>query len=307
MVRTWLMRGTLHVIATQDLGMLLGLLGPVFAAGKQARHAQLGLDEDLKRRGVTAIQGILSRAGPLTRNEIVDSLQRRGIKLDRKTQAPIHLIQVAALEGVLCLGPDRENGEPTYVLIDDWVERPRSWSSRAALGELARRYVAAYGPAGLEDLVAWSGLPVAQARSAIAIALPALAEVKVDGRSHLILKERIESVRERLPVKKTVRLLPAFDTYLLGYRSRELAVPVPLERRLQRGGGWRHPAVVVDGRAVGAWSLRKARGRTQLAIETVEPINSALMEGIEAEVADVGRFLEMKVTLVSARLAPNPE
>jgi len=120
MVRTWLMRGTLHVIATQDLGMLLGLLGPVFAAGNQARHAQLGLDKDLKRRGVTAIQGILSRAGPLTRNEIVDRLQRRGIKLDRKTQAPIHLIQVAALEGVLCLGPDRENGEPTYVLIDDW-------------------------------------------------------------------------------------------------------------------------------------------------------------------------------------------
>ncbi|TMD66086.1 MAG: winged helix DNA-binding domain-containing protein [Chloroflexi bacterium] len=302
-VRTWLMRGTLHLIAAEDLGLMLGLLGRIVAAGKQSRHTQLGLDSDLKRRGVIAIRRILSRTGPLTRYEIVERLRRHGITLDRKTQAPIHLIQLAALEGILCLGPDREKTrEPTYVLIDDWLEHPPSPPNQAALGELARRYFAAYGPAAVDDLVAWSGLPVTQARLAITMALPALAQVKVDGRACFALKERIESTSRRSPGTKTVRLLPAFDSYLLGYQSRDLAVPSRLQRRLQRGGGWLHPAVVIDGRAVGAWSFRKAGGQTQVLIETLEPIEGPLQEGVEAEVADVGRFLGMPLTVRKTRL-----
>jgi hypothetical protein len=295
-VRTWLMRGTLHLVATEDLDLLLGLLGPVFAAGNRARHAQLGLDQDLKRRGVRAIRRILAKGGPLTRHEIVDWLRPQGISLDQRTQAPIHLIQVAALEGVACLGPDRKNGEPTYVLIDDWLGRPLSRPNQSSLGELARRYIAAYGPAALDDLVAWSGLPVSQARLAIASALPALAEVTAGGRSCFVLKARITGLRQRPPATPTVRLLPAFDTYLLGYHSRDLAVPARLERRLQRGGGWRHPAVVVDGRAVGAWSLGKSEPRGQVLVETLEPSGRSIGAGIEAEVADVGRFLGQELS-----------
>lgn len=302
-VRTWLMRGTLHLIASEDLDLLLGLLGPVFASGNEARHAQLGLDRALKRRGVTAIRRILSTSGPLTRYEIVDRLHRHGINLDRKTQAPIHLIRLAALEGVLCLGPDRENGEPTYVLIDDWLGHPHSLINQSSLGELARRYVTAYGPAGLGDLVAWSGLPVARARSAITMALPRLAEVTVEGRACFVLKERLARIRERPAGTPTVRLVPAFDTYLLGYRSRELAVPAALERRLQSGGGWRHPAVVVDGQAIGAWTLRKNGVRGEVLVEALEPSGRAVREGIQAEVTDVGRFLGLELTVSETPLA----
>ncbi|HEV3095822.1 MAG TPA: winged helix DNA-binding domain-containing protein [Candidatus Dormibacteraeota bacterium] len=302
-VRTWLMRGTLHLVATEDLDLLLGLLGPVFAAGNRARHHQLGLDSDLKRRGVAAIRRILAEGGPLTRYQIVDRLQRRGIGLDPKTQAPIHMIQVAALEGVLCLGPERENGEPTYVLIEDWLAHPLSSSSPAAPGELARRYFAAYGPATPDDLVAWSGLPVAQARSAISMAMPALTQVEIDGRAGLILKDRIKTLPQLKPAAPTVRLLPAFDTYLLGYRSRDMAVPPALERRLQRGGGWRHPAVVVGGRAIGAWALRKTGTRGEILMESLEPMTHAIREGIAAEVADIGRFLGLDL---SYRLRSGP-
>lgn len=288
-VRTWLMRGTLHLVATEDLGLLLGLLGPVFAAGNRARRQQLGLDSDLKRRGVAAIRRILAKTGPLTRYEIVEQLRRHGIELNPKTQAPIHLIGVAALEGVLCLGPERDNGEPTYVLITDWLGQPLRGLTPSALGELARRYFAAYGPATLDDLVVWSGLPVSQARSAITVAAPSLTEVKVGHQTCFVLRERLAG--DRPPSPPTVRLLPAFDTYLLGYRSRELAVPATLERRLQRGGGWRHPAVVVDGRAIGAWSLRKSGMRGEVLVETLAPIGRSTRQGIEAEVADIGRFL----------------
>src|SRR5438067_12549225 len=105
-VRTWLMRGTLHLVAADDLGWLLGLLGPIFAARNQTRLRQLGLDPELKQRGVAALRRILSN-GPLTRYQIVDQLRQAGINLDKKTQAPIHLIQQAAFQGLLCLGPDQ--------------------------------------------------------------------------------------------------------------------------------------------------------------------------------------------------------
>jgi Winged helix DNA-binding domain len=101
--------------------------------------------------------------------------------------------------------------------------------------------------------------------------------------------------RVSLPEKPAVRLLPAFDTYLLGYRRRDLAVPLPLQRRLQRGGGWLHPAVVINGRAVGAWSLRKSGGRGRVQVELFARISAAVRAGIETEVADIGRFLDLQM------------
>jgi hypothetical protein len=293
-VRTWLMRGTLHVVASEDVRWLLHVLGPVFAQSGSARHAQLGLDDDRKTRGAAAIRQILTSSGPLTRYELVDRLRSRQVVLDPKTQAPIHLIALAALQGILCLGPDRDDGESTYVLLDDWVPGTRMPSRETALAELARRYVAAYGPASVEDLSAWSGLSMSDARSAVGGARAGLAEVMIQGRPGFLLKQLLKL--DAKPRKTDVRLLPAFDTYLLGYRRRDLAVAVPLQRRLQRGGGWLHPAVVVNGRAVAAWSLRKSGSRRgQVTIEPFVPIRPAVRAGIEKEVEDIGRFLDLQL------------
>jgi Winged helix DNA-binding domain len=293
-VRSWLMRGTLHVVAAEDLRWLLQLLGPIFARAGATRHAELGLDDDLKSRAVSAIRRILADAGPLTRYELVHRLERRDIKLDPKTQAPIHLIRLAALQGVLCLGPDRDDGESTYVLLDDWVRPAPIRSPESMLAELARRYFAAFGPATLEDLVAWSGIPMTEARSALSGAYAGLTAVTIRGQPGFVLKGRLKRVTT--PATPTVRLLPAFDTYLLGYRRRDLAVPLPLQRRLQRGGGWLHPAVVVDGRAVGAWSLTRSGGRGQVQVELFARISAAVRAGIETEVAVIGRFLDQPAT-----------
>jgi hypothetical protein len=177
--RTWLMRGTLHVVAAEDLRWLVDLLGPVFVRAFATRHAQLGLDDELKTRGVTSLRRILTDAGPLTRSELVDRLRGWGFVLDPKTQAPIHLIALAAMHGVLCLGPDRADGQSTYVLLDDWIPRVGTPSRETAIGELARRYFAAYGPATVDDLKAWSGIAMADAQSAVTRAKASLAEITI--------------------------------------------------------------------------------------------------------------------------------
>jgi hypothetical protein len=300
-VRSWLMRGTLHVVAAEDLGWLLPLLGPLFTRRQAGRNAQLGLDDDVIAHGVAAIHRILAREGPLTRYELVDRLRAAGVRLDPRSQAPIHLVQAAALQGVLCLGRDRDNGEPTYVLIDDWIGRQKPAAPAAALGELARRYFRAYGPATIDDLAAWSGIPVGQARTAVAGARPSLAEVRLHGKPAFLLKGRLNQLTEPAPAMTDVRLLPSFDTYLLGYRRRDLAVSQELQRPLQRGGGWLHPALVVNGRAVAAWTLRRSGGRGRVVVKPSAPIGVAARASIEAEVADIGRFLDQSLTMEIAR------
>jgi len=71
---------------------------------------------------------------------------------------------------------------------------------------------------------------------------------------------------------------------------------------LQRGGGWRHPAVVADGRAIGAWTLRRKGGRGEVLVESIERATGALREGIDAEVADIGRFLGIDLRVSETRL-----
>ena len=303
-VRTWLMRGTLHVVAAEDLRWLLQLLGPVFVRAGATRHAQLGLHDALKSRGVAAIRRILTNAGPLTRHELLDRLRSQDIELDPKTQAPIHLIGLAALQGILCLGPAREGGESTYVLLDDWVPPAPARSRESALAELARRYFAAYGPATAEDLAAWSGIPMTEARSAVIGARSGLSEVMIQGRPGLALKKGLSPVS--MPAKTEVRLLPTLDSYLLGYRRRDLAVPLPLQRRLQRGGGWLHPAVVVDGRAVAAWSLDRAGRNARITIEPFEALSRAIRTGIDTEGRDISRFLGFAITIRIGKPAPSP-
>lgn len=298
-VRSWLFRGTLHLVAADDLRWLLRLLGPLYAGGTTSREAELGLTEDVKVRGVRATRRILASAGPLTREELVDHLSRHGIALDRRSQAPIHLIRLAALQGVLCLGPQRADGKQTYVLLDDWLPESEHVSRRTALAEMALRYFKAFGPATVDDLAAFSGLRASEAREATLLSRSELVEVTIEGETAFMARRAVGSLDARRPA--AVRLLPAFDTYLLGYRRRDLAVPRALQARLQRGGGWLHPVVVVNGEAVGAWSLLRAGRLGTVRVESVGPLPRGLLRDIQAEVADIGRFLDITTRLEVSR------
>jgi hypothetical protein len=202
-------------------------------------------------------------------------------------------VRRAALEGVLCVGPDR-NGDEAYVVLDDWVgsngRGPRP-DGDASLAELGRRYLTAYGPASAPDLAAWSGLPLARARRAWALLAGELTEVSVDGAPSWVLStERLDAGPRRRP---SVRLLPAFDTYLLGYRSRQSQVDDRHARRVWPGGGWIHPTLAVDGRVVATWRLASS----QVVVEPFEPLPSAVRASLEDEAADVGRFLGVPAAL----------
>jgi Winged helix DNA-binding domain len=301
-VRTWAMRGTLHMVAAEDVGWLVGLLGPVFAAADRRRRLQLGLDDDLCERALAALPAVLA-AGPLSRADLVRGLAAEGVRIDPSGQAPAHLVGYAALRGLVCRGPDLDGDQASYVLLEDWVgagrggppaDRPRG--PEDALAELARRYLDGHSPAGPEDLAAWSGLPVGRARRAFELVAGELRELEVDSRR---LWAPADTPAARSPTgDPVVRLLGRFDDYLLGWRGRDLVLDERFARRVA-AGGWVHPVVVVDGRVAGTWRARRAGGRLEV---TVEPFAGRLPRrarpGLEAEAADLGRFLAVEARLV---------
>ncbi|KOX12902.1 hypothetical protein ADK67_45990 [Saccharothrix sp. NRRL B-16348] len=252
LVRTWAMRGTLHLLHRDDL-WVVPLLGPTFIAAGRRRRAQLGLTDELCARTLPALREVLTE--PLERAELVRRLADVGIVLDPKSQAPAHLLAFAANSGVLCRGMD-----DTYRLLRIEAE-PRG------VDELWRRYRRAYGPATPDDFAAWSGLPKRQ------------------------LKDLPEVTDEPAEPTGAVRLLGHFDPYLLGYRDRSLALDPDYAPLVQTGGGFLTPHVVVDGRVVAVW-------RRDGGLVTVRPFDdSAERPDVAAEVADLGRFLDVDVRL----------
>jgi hypothetical protein len=292
LVRTWAMRGTLHMVTAEDVGWLVGLLGPGFAAANRRRRLQLGLDEDLCARALGAIREVLAD-GPLPRGELVARLAGEGVVVDPRSQAPAHLVGYAAAHGVVCRGPDLDGDEPTYVLLDDWVGTRPALDPEAALAELTRRYLGAHGPAAPQDLAAWSGLAAGRARRGFELVAGELVEVEAAGVRAWTLRGARVPRPARAPC---VRLLYRFDEYLLGWRGRDLVLSPAFAGRIQAGGGWIHPAVVVDGRVVGTWRLAATAGRVAVAVEPFEPLDGA-RPGLEAEAADLGRFLGVTTTL----------
>lgn len=296
-IRTWGQRGTLHLLAAEDLGWLLPLLGPIFIAGDRRRRIELGLDEETCARGIAALRDILATQGPLTRAELVEQVAARtGIRL--VGQAAPHLLARAALEGVICLGPDRGT-KPTYVLLADWIDTANmtSLSRDAASAELARRYLAAYGPAEPDDLAAWSGLPMSDVRAGWKSIENDLTDVETAGRPAWMLKEHLDLLDEFTMQTPVVRLLPGFDTYLLGYRSRNLLVSPRYARRINAGGGMVHPTLVVDGWTAGTWKLKRQKNGVDVVLEPFVELAAEVQPALEAEVEDIARFLGMAAGL----------
>jgi hypothetical protein len=294
------MRGTLHLLATDDVGWLVPLLGPSALASARRRHAALGIAGEVGAQGVRLIGEALAARGPLTRAELADYLAPHGIPT--AGQATFHLIWRAALEGTVCLGPTRGR-EPTYVRLEDWLSPGRPLAREAALAELARRYLAAYGPAGPDDLVAWSGLPMRDIRVGWQRIAGEIRELRVLGRSVWLPADHAAWLADVDTAPPVVRLLPRFDPYLLGYRRREVAVAPQHARRIHPGGGIIHPVLLIDGRAVGTWGSTRRRERLEVTVELFEPLASSMLTALEAEAAAVGQFLGMPGSL---RLRPPP-
>lgn len=283
-IRTWLLRGTLHVVAASDVRWMLALLAPRILAGGAGRRRQLGLDDATLERSLDTIAGALESGAVATRSELLQVLERAGIATTG--QRGYHLLGHAALRGLICFGPPQGKQE-SFVLLDTRAPAPATLDRDSARGELARRYFTGHGPATLADFVWWSGLPLGEARAA-------LDQAKAD-LDPLVMGDQTYYQASAAPAHEDARasgvvLLPAFDEYYLGYAARGAILEAGLDKRVVSSNGIFRPMIVVDGQVTGIWRTERKPDGTRLLPTLFRPLSAQEAQGLQAAVERFAAF-----------------
>jgi len=274
LVVTWLNRGTLHLVCSEDYPWLQPLTTPRLLTLNARRLSQEGVTPSLAERGVAVIERCLAEEGPLNRAQLGERIASADVPT--KGQALVHVLMLAALRGLTVRGPIID-GEHAYVLVRDWLGEPEPVDRDRALGALARRYLAGHGPAGERDLAKWVGLTLRDARAGL-IAIASALDVRADGL--VDLASRAAAVPLPPP-----RLLGAYDPLLLGWTSREPFLGS--NQNLVASGGLFRPFALVRGRAAATWSLRAG----EIEIEPFRHISRKDASALKRDSADVIRYL----------------
>jgi len=275
MIISWLNRGTLHLVRTEDYWWLHPLTAPQVGTGNARRLAQEGVPPQDAERGVATVTAALTADGPLTRGQLRERVAAAGVRTEG--QALIHILLLASIRGLIVRGPV-VGKEQAFVLVRDWLGAPPPALDReVALGELARRYLAGHAPAADIDLAKWAGIGLRDARLGLA---RCGAVERPDGLAELPAAPPPPPATLPPP-----RLLGAFDPLLLGWASRD-PITGPHKQIVTTNGLFR-PFALSDGRAVATWTF--AGGQVTLA--PFAPLAPETEVALTADATDVTRFL----------------
>lgn len=275
LVRCWSVRGTLHLHAAEDAAAY----GAAVAAVRSWERPSV-----LRAAGVTLAEfnGVIEAVAAvlpgkiLTRDELTEAvLEHTGSASLRELLRSSwgNALKPAAWLGLLCHGPSDGN-RVTFTSPATWLPGWRPMTADEAGPYLLRAYLAAYGPATLEDFGQWLFRNVASVkllRRWLASVRDELSEVDVDGRPALIRTEDLGELRNTKPDKQ-VRLLPGFDQYVIAV-NRSL-VPGAHLKKVSRTSGWISPVILYCGRVAGVWKVENGT----VHIEPFEDIPAKLLD-----------------------------
>lgn len=286
-VRTWMLRGTLHFVAADDLGWMLSLIAPRVISSSVGRMRQLELSEATLARTNRLLLDALQDEGPLKRKELFERVERAGISTQE--QRGIHMLSRASLEGLIVQIGQRRN-QAIYVPAAEFLARSPRLGRPESVLELARRYFTSHGPAALQDFTTWSGLPLGEARPALEALKPGLDLVK-DGDRELWFAPSDPAVQLDPPV---AYLLPAYDELMIGYRDRSAALPPEYAGVLSLANGL-SPAIAIGGRICGIWTRSFQKGTTLVRARFFRPLEPEEEQAFDRTLQGYSAFLGMPV------------
>ncbi|MET7834614.1 winged helix DNA-binding domain-containing protein [Micromonospora sediminicola] len=289
-LRTWPMRGTVHLVPARDAHWMLAVTGVRALATVAGRWRQLGLTVADGDQAGDVLGEALSGGGRLSRTDCLAALRDAG--LDTTGQRGYHLLWYASQRGITCIAP-HVGAEQTFVLLDEWVPDPHRPERDEALAMLAHRYVRGHGPVTRHELARWSGLTVTDATRALALAGDRLAPVEVDGEAAVVDAALLDA--PRTPVDD-VHTLPGFDEYLLGFKDRSLMLdPAHADAVVPGNNGMFQSTVVRDGRVVGTWKRTLGKSAVTVTVRQLVPFDVALRARVDAALAGYARFLGLEL------------
>lgn len=266
-VRGWPARGTLFLVAADDLRWLTELMAPRSLAASAGLWRRAGLEHQHFALAEEAVVAALAEHGQLSRPDLLGAVARHGV--DTAGERGSHLLRWLSARCVIVFAAPRGT-QQRFALFDEWIPASRRIDDREeALVDYVRRWLARRGPATVRDLAWWGGLTLTEARHAVSLVDDV--ETAVVGDTTWIERSEGESHGQgdyARPARGDLRLLPPFDELLLGYGAREASLdPADASRLVPASNGLFLPAVTVDGRVVGTWRRTVARGTVAVEVD----------------------------------------
>jgi len=293
LIKTWAMRGTLHLLSPEEGGAFLSLIAAGRSWERPSWQRYFGMTtkllDGLRGAAREALDGTI-----LTRDELVAAITaQRGLEHvgEALRSGWGTLLKPLAWQGDLCYGPSRD-GRVTFM-------RPEAASSRwagvpdpdEAAPVAMAAYFSAYGPATIDAFGNWLAggwFGKRKLRTWFDALGDRMAEVQVDGELAHVLAEDVDELASA-SATSAVRLLPGFDQYVMGPGTADGHV-VPTARRaaVSKQSGWISPVVVAGGVVCGTWELDGERVCVAWFSEAGRPPRKAL----DAEVARLSSILD---------------
>ena len=245
-VRTHLLRPTLHLVSSDDIGWILKLTAPQIRAAVKFRDKELGLTEVVFRKSNSIIEKALRDGNHLTREELISELLKANI--DVANNRASHILFRAETEGIICSGRLKEK-KLTYALFHERILTTKHLDRNEALKELASRYFASRGPTTLEDFSWWSGLSLKDSKLALELAKPGLGNEIIENKTYWFAS--YSDLKHK--VTNEVYLLPAFDEFIISYRDRTASLPSAVHKKAVSSNGIFYPTIVREGHVIGTW------------------------------------------------------
>jgi Winged helix DNA-binding domain len=290
LVKTALMRQTVHLVPSADYPACIAALKKSRTAAALRVMARCGAGEkDAARMDELVLRALDCRA--LTQPEIRAQVRPQVSSQLRSWMDRVwSMLRTAIAAGLVCYG-GRRGAEVTYVRVDQWLPRCKLPAEREAQLILLRRYLHAYGPATLHDFARWAGMPIADVRPLGHDLRDELAEVEIDGAKAFLLRPDLQPLRRARLQPPVVRLLPAFDVYLLAHADKNHLVASSFYKRVYRNQGWISPVLLLDGRIAGVWTLSRAAKRLRIEVQPFEKLSRRLRPLLDEEAARLGALL----------------
>lgn len=297
-VRSWPMRGTLHLVPPRDLRWMLGITTERSMRSAAARHRELGITAaDVAMCRDLALERVASSPGA-TREELFKIFESAGQATT--AQRGIHLLWILCQNGWLVQGPQagtagKALGQQLFVAFDEWIPESKVVGREEGIAEFLLRYLRSHGPATLDDFAWWTQIPKAEVKAAHQSLRSQLVELDFAGTSYWLSPQIAALLDVGVPGSRTVLALPGFDEFLLGYKDRTLVLPPEHFQKVVPGGNGVFKRMIVScGEVVGTWS-RGGTGRDAVVEPepfTTEGLTPAARRSFELQAAKYRRFME---------------
>jgi Winged helix DNA-binding domain len=264
---------------------MLSLLTPRVLQRAQGNYRTEGLDKSTFNKSKKLFEKALEGGKQLTRDEMYDVLEKGKIRLGG--QRGLHLINHAAQESLICMGP-RQGKQHTFVLLDEWIPSTTKLTTDESLSELATMYFSGHGPATVTDFAWWTGLTMMESKKAINMIQLDLEKMEIENRTYW-MRKAITKAKWSSP---HVALLSWFDEYIIAYKDRSAAYDPATRKFIQNPKNGIYTSVIlIDGKISGNWKRSFVKGKLSIDLKPFRSLNQKEKAALDTAIQKYGHFV----------------